>query len=148
MDNRLTMTKPAAKPKPRHPDRITLVPAHLEKIDGWIRQVTARQRGVRLTRNDIISWLIDSQPVELPPKDEKQLGERHYDEERFLKEAIREIKARKARGEVGSLTKLLKEWTSRPTADRPAAKPRRRKVKVETAPNEQTTLEGGPSALE
>jgi hypothetical protein len=145
-DDGLMPVKHAMKAKPRHPDRVTLLPKHLEKMDGWIHQITTRQRGVRLTRNDIVAWLIDSQPVELSPKDEKALGEMHYDEERFLKEAIREIRARKARGESGSLAELLKNWTARPATERPAPKSRRPAKPIPPLTEETTTLEGGHSS--
>jgi len=107
MDNGLNETVKSKKTNVRHPDRVTLTPNLLTKMDGWIKQVTDLHRGVRLTRNNLVDWLIDSYPVELPTADVKAIAERYYDEERFLKDAMRELRARKARGESVNLDELL-----------------------------------------
>lgn len=125
MDNGLNKKKKKAK----HPDRVTLTPEHQEKVDGWIKQVTANHRGVRLTRNNVVDWLIGSYAAELSRSDEKALAERFYDEERFLREAMRELRSRKARGESISLMELLRNVDT----GKSTPKNRPRKVKARDA---------------
>lgn len=86
------------KSRPRHPDRVVLKPDHLAKIQSWIAQVTSNHRGVRITKNDLITWLIDSQPELLPESCESELARRHYDEERFLRETLENFRKCKTQG--------------------------------------------------
>jgi hypothetical protein len=117
------------KVKFRHPDRVTLTPDLLAKLDGWMKQVTDTHRGVRLSRNNMVDWLIGSYPAELPSADIKIIAERFYDEERFLKDAIRELRSKKSRGESVDLAELLASVGSQ--KPKPPRKPRKLKVAAE-----------------
>ena len=133
MDDRLMENLAPRKAKFRHPDRVTLTPELLSKLDGWMKQVTDKHRGVRLTRNNIVDWLIGSYPAELPSGDVKTIAERFYDEERFLKDAIRELRSKKLRGENVSLVDILANVGSqKPKTPR---KPRKPKVAAEPQAN-------------
>ena len=133
MDDRLMEIPTTKKTKFRHPDRVTLTPELLSKLDGWMKQVTDKHRGVRLTRNNIVDWLIGSYPAELPNADIKIIAERFYDEERFLKDAIRELRSKKSRGENVSLADILANVGSqKPSSPR---KPRKPKVVAEPQVN-------------
>ena len=133
MDDRLMENLAPRKAKFRHPDRVTLTPELLSKLDGWMKQVTDKHRGVRLTRNNMVDWLIGSYPAELPSADVKTIAERFYDEERFLKDAIRELRSKKSRGENVSLADILANVGSqKPSSPR---KPRKPKVVAEPQVN-------------
>jgi hypothetical protein len=93
--------------KPRHPDRIALAESELAKIDAWRVQIVAAQRGVRLSRCDLVRWLIETKPSELTTTESLAVGRRHFDEKRFLLDLTREFNSRKARGEEKILDKLL-----------------------------------------
>ena len=98
MDERIEIKSKMPKSRPRHPDRVALKPEHLTKIQSWIEQVTSKHRGVKLTKNDVITWLIDSQPDLLPESCEFDLARRHYDEERFLRETLANFRKYKTQG--------------------------------------------------
>ncbi len=98
MDERIEIKSKMPKSRPRHPDRVALKPEHLTKIQSWIEQVTSKHRGVKITKNDLITWLIDSQPDLLPESCESELARRHYDEERFLRETLANFKKFKTQG--------------------------------------------------
>ena len=98
MDERIEIKSKTPKSRPRHPDRVALKPEHLTKIQSWIGQVTSKHRGVKLTKNDVITWLIDSQPDLLPESCEFELARRHYDEERFLRETLVNFRKHKTQG--------------------------------------------------
>ena len=64
-------------------------------------------------------------PVELPDADVKVIAERFYDEERFLKDAMRELRSKKARGESVDLAALLADvGVQKPKAIRKPRKPK------------------------
>jgi hypothetical protein len=122
VDDRLDSKGP--KSKLRHPDRVTLLPAHLSKLDDWIVQVTTKHRGVRLTRNNVTQWMLEQFPQELSKTDETALAERFYDEDFFLRSIVREMRSRKASGEQVSLATLL-ESSTRPVRARASRQTKR-----------------------
>ena len=144
MDDRLKSKSPTTKPvestKTRHPDRVTLQPLHLAKIDAWMGQVTSKHRGVHLTRNNVIDWLIGSLPAELSRSDEAALAARFYDEERFLRSVVREMRSRKARGESVSLAVLL-EQPLRLERPQGSKRTKRTKTRIESDPKSEITAE-------
>lgn len=141
MDDRLMENLVPKKAKFRHPDRVTLTPELLSKLDGWMKQVTGKHRGVRLTRNNMVDWLIGSYPAELPSADVKIIAERFYDEERFLKDAIRELRSKKSRGENVSLAELLANVGAQmPSSPRKARKPKVAAELQATANSPETTV--------
>ena len=66
--------------KPRHPDRIALAESELTKIDTWRAQIVAAQRGVRLSRSDLVRWLNETKASELTAAEALAVGRRHFDE--------------------------------------------------------------------
>lgn len=113
----------------RHPDRVTLLPEQLQKLDAWIEQVVSKHKGVQLTRNNILHWLIASRPAILSCTEEVGVAKAFYDEERFLKQAMQELRERKRRGERASIFDLLRAEKSDATAER-RSKVRRSKCKI------------------
>lgn len=118
-------TENVKKPRVRHADTVTLDAELLEKIDAEIAQVTGVKKGVRLSRKDYVAYRLRKSPKRLIPEDVEELVALFYDEERFLKEALKEIRAAKARGEkpVVDLTGLtLSERRPRKRAPRAPTK--------------------------
>lgn len=128
MDERIESKSKIPKRKPRHPDRVALKPEHLVKIQTWIAQVTSKHRGVKITKNDLITWLIDSQPDLLPETTEADLALRHYDEERFLRETLREFQKCRAQG-------LAFDWRDVLARDQPKSNRRPRRKSQENPEN-------------
>jgi hypothetical protein len=89
-------------PRMKHADRVTLSPELLGKIDAEIEQVTNAKRGVHLSRTDYVVYRLKKTPKKLSPEEIEELITLFYDDERFLKEALKEVRAAKARGEVAS----------------------------------------------
>ncbi|MEI8025260.1 MAG: hypothetical protein WCI18_02825 [Pseudomonadota bacterium] len=140
MDDQLMEKHPQEKSKIRHPDRVTLPPELISKLDAWMKHITDRHRGVRLTRNNMIEWLISSYPNELPSADIKTIAEQFYDEERFLKDAIHELRLKKARGENVSLAEILAKGGPQKTPNP------KRTTKPKVAAKVATTA-NGPEAI-
>lgn len=103
----------APQKKLRHPDRVTLKAEHLGKIDGWIAQVTTAHRGVRLTRNNMLVWMVDSLPAELSSADASEIARMHYDEERLLRDTLEELRKCRAEGRSFDWQKILINGTAK-----------------------------------
>ncbi len=120
-----------------YPDRLTVDAANLEKIGRYLDQLRAATPACGATRKDILNWIIEKVPTELSVSDLKELSDRFYDEERFLKFALEEVRAAKARGERLRLDDILRRKPQPTSAVRRS--PRKRKKELE--------LEGGEPSL-
>lgn len=100
MDERMTVDGKNTKAKIKSPsaERISMKPVHLRKLDGWVQQVSSKHRGVRIARNDVLAWLIEAQSDVLSSAQEAALARMFYDEERFLRETLEQLKKCKGQG--------------------------------------------------
>ena len=100
MDQRVTVDEKNGQSKAKIPsaERISIKTIHLRKLDGWVQQVSSKHRGVRLARNDVLAWLIEAQSEVLSPTQETTLARMFYDEERFLRETLEQLKKCKGQG--------------------------------------------------
>ena len=85
--------------KRRHPDRVTLLPKQLEKIDDWVLQVKEKCKGVSLSRNQMLQWLLESKEAILRVEELQHIGSQFFQEDLFLKQVAEELKGRRAAGE-------------------------------------------------
>jgi hypothetical protein len=80
----MTDTSKPEKVKPAV-DRITLEVASSKKIEGWLSQLQEGSRGLlRLTKADVVNFLIRHHPDELGRKEIQQIRQDHYDPVRHL----------------------------------------------------------------
>jgi hypothetical protein len=105
-----TTTEAKSEKQARHtyPDRFMVGPPGLEKIARLLGQLRAVVPACDATRKDILGWMIEKAPDVLGAADIKELSDRFYSEERFLRLALEEVRAAKARGERLSLDDILK----------------------------------------
>ena len=76
-------------------DKVGLLQSSTEKINAWIYSVEEKKQGTKITKRALVNWVIEQLP-ELPSKsDLNLLVEKFYDEERHLKQRIRELRERK-----------------------------------------------------
>lgn len=94
------------KPKLRHPDRVTMTPDSLTRITEWVEEVEQRGKGIRITKSDLVNYLISSRP-KLSEQEMRQLEIKYYDDSRFLAWALRQIKEAKAQGRKLTLEDLM-----------------------------------------
>ena len=102
-ENKLVKTR---KPRGKS-DRIIIESKNLEKVDLILNSLTKIQPGLQISRKDFINWLIETRPAELSETETKQLIDLHYDEEKFVRFALEEMRAAKRRGEKLTLNELL-----------------------------------------
>lgn len=97
------------KKRNRFPDRFTVDPSNLEKLGRLVDQLESARRGCKITRKEMLNWVLEKFPNDLEAVDLKELGSRFYDEERFLRLALAEVRAAKANGNTGALDDFLKK---------------------------------------
>lgn len=93
-------------------DRVTLYEDAMKRVDGWIKQVTDSNAGVSLHRKDILNWHILNSPEQLDGNSIANLASLFFDQERFLKQAIKRVREAKDRGETLSLQALMSDERS------------------------------------
>lgn len=96
-----------AKTRVKHPDRITLSPEALKKVEAWVKEVETRHQGVHLTKSNIVDFLLLSRSPELSESELKEIVALHYDEVRFLAWALKQIRVAKAQGRVLTLESIV-----------------------------------------
>ena len=130
-----------------YPDRFTVEPPGLEKIGRLLGQLKAAVPACEATRKDLLNWLIEKAPDELNASELKELSDRFYDEERFLKLAIDEVRAAKARGERLRLEDILQR--NAPVQAEPhqkATRKRRAKLQATVSPTEPSDASAAAGA--
>ncbi len=97
------------KPKlrTRHPDRVSLSPDSLNRLAGWTIDAEGHLKGSRLTKSDLVNFLIKSHSASLSERELEELERDHFDEVRFAAWALRQIKEARAQGKDLSLADVV-----------------------------------------
>ncbi|MGE3261358.1 MAG: hypothetical protein AB7K68_06235 [Bacteriovoracia bacterium] len=93
-------------------DRVTLYEEAMKRVDGWIKQVQDSKAGVSLFRKDILNWYLLNAPEQLSAGEIADLAAQFFDQERFLKQALKRVRDAKGRGETLSLQALMSDEQS------------------------------------
>jgi DNA repair ATPase RecN len=83
----------------RHIDRITLNEHSLKKLTDWLSQIENQNKGINLNKNTLINWLLRDLSSQLSHKQLNELQAEYLDPVKQAKEALKEARAAKARGE-------------------------------------------------
>jgi hypothetical protein len=118
------MMEDAAKQIKKRPprDRVTLDPVAVTRLDCWLNEIQSQLKGVRISRSDLVSFLIAQHSTALNSREIELLKNIHFDEAAFAEWALKEFRRAKDKGENPSLADILKPVF-------PAASPRPRKAK-------------------
>jgi len=106
------MTDPLnAKPKKRYqnPERANLNKESLFKVNGWLEQLKPKLRGSKISRSDLINWLVTQKPEALTDREVSELITNYFDPVKALEWAVSEIKSAKSRGEEVDLSTFVSE---------------------------------------
>lgn len=95
--------------KQKHPDRITLPPNALEKLGRWIDFLHNKSAGIKVTRSDLVTWLINSHSENLSTSEVSDLEGKFFDNLKYAKWAVKEIMEARARGEILNLKLVSQE---------------------------------------
>lgn len=121
--------------KSHHPDRVKINTDALARLNEWNKLIAQRIPGVKLSRSDLVNFLILNHAVDLSPVEIKELEVKHYDEVKFAQWAVEELKASRERGEVTSLAEILATYRpSVPKVKRPSRSKCKAKEQADPAP--------------
>lgn len=93
--------------KVRHPDRVTLNPESLARISKWVEELQQNIRGIRISKNDLVNFLINTRPPQLNEEECNSLKTQYFDEVRFYSWALARLKTEKAQGKSTSLAEII-----------------------------------------
>lgn len=128
-----------------YPDRFTVDPVNLEKMGRLLDQLRASVPACDATRKDILNWIVEQFPQELNATHLKDLSGRFYDEEKFLRLALGEVRAAKARGERLSIEDILRRKPQVIVSVRKSAG--RRKAKMSELDTSATSAGSAPISV-
>jgi hypothetical protein len=103
---------------------IVLSEGSIQKVDRWLEQVDGKR--VQLSRKEFLNWFIEKSPENLSNSDLNTIVERYYDEEKFLRQLLRETKQAKRDGQPAQLEIVVR--------------PRKSETKREAAPAENDEI--------
>ena len=117
MDDAVTSpaTPVAAKPpgarrrgaKAQYPDRIRISAEAVQRLASWAEQIGGRLRGVRITRSDLVNFILLGHAEALTAVEMKELRGRYFDEVKFVLWAVEEQKAAETRGEDITVAEIM-----------------------------------------
>lgn len=84
-------------------NRISLNAEALDRIEGWVRQLSDQFKGIRVTHSDIINWLVLDHGPALSNKELKEAKEQFFDDIALAAWALNQLKEAKAQGKTASL---------------------------------------------
>lgn len=91
----------------QHPDRVWIKANALNRLNHWVNEATERLRGVKLSRTDLVNFLILSHPEALSTQEMKEIEMRYFDPVKQGEWALGELRAARARGEQVTLEDIL-----------------------------------------
>jgi hypothetical protein len=106
------------KTRLRHAENVTLKQEILEKVNGWLHQLTDRYKGMKVSRPELVNWMLGECPQQLSEEHMRDISGKFFNDVDFMKWAIRELKESEAKGLKISLDQIM--------ANREAGKKRRK----------------------
>lgn len=91
-------------------EAVALTELSSQKIDRWLEQVAAKR--VRLSRKEFMNWFIEKSLENLSNADLNAIVDRYYDEEKFLRQLLREMKQAKKDGQPGNMEIVVRQKKS------------------------------------
>src|ERR1700693_187365 len=81
-------------------NRVALEDESVNKIDRWVEQVNREAKGVRIKRNELLDWMVQSLPDTLKSRQIKRISKRFYDAVIYMESELKKAKEARARGET------------------------------------------------
>lgn len=116
----LVVTKRSGKKETtnRPSDRITIGPDALLRLNQFLEQSGKCLRGIKLSKNELVNFLILNHCDTLSSSELKELENKYFDEVKFAQWALSELKAAKARGEAVTFANIVSKVSSKPRVSR------------------------------
>lgn len=88
-------------------EHVALSENAIQKINRWFEQINAKKK-IRLSRKDLVNWLIEKVPDNLSGSDLGAIVEAFYDDEAYLRQLLRDVKKAKAEGKDDSIDVIVR----------------------------------------
>ena len=95
------------KNRVRHTDRVKLSPESLVRLSQWVQVFEGGLKGNRVTKADLVNFLIRTHIPELSERELDQIEREHFDEIKFASWALKELKAARQSGRRISLADIV-----------------------------------------
>ena len=106
------VTKPEST-RSKAPDRIRLSPAHVAKVDAWIKQACEGKREfIVINRSDVVAFLVGDRPDALSSRDLQRLRTQRYDPIRHIAWLMPQLKTALGSGDAETVSALQTELRS------------------------------------
>lgn len=113
-----THSEKQRKIKNTYPDRVKISAEAIVRLNILAEQVASHLRGVKLTRCELVDFLLLSHSEALSPSELRDLEAKHFDEVKFAQWAVEELRAARTRGESVSLADILSTRAVKPTGSK------------------------------
>ena len=121
-----------SKPPRATQERVTISQEAGGRLDSWISELHTSINGIKLSKSDLVDWLIKSHSETLMPREVSSIKDRFFDDVAFAEWALHTLKEAKSRGDKLSLSDLFSGNAA------PPLKPeRRRRLSKEQNPETQ-----------
>lgn len=107
MEDAVTFPSSSRVKRPRNPDRLVASPEVLTRLNEWLLFLEHKLKGISLTRNQLMNWIIMNRPHVLSNQEIKQIEEKFFNEVRFAEWALKELRAAQGRGEAIRLSDIV-----------------------------------------
>jgi hypothetical protein len=90
-------------------ERIAISKEGSERLDQWISDLEKQNKGIRITRADIVNFLLLDHPETLSSEERSKLGNAHFDDVKFGFWIARTLRMKRANGESVTYDQLYAE---------------------------------------
>jgi hypothetical protein len=94
-------------------DRVSLDGDSLERLNKWLAQLQEELQGIKVSRTDLVRWLIHSHAVLLTRNEMDGIREQCFDDVEYASWALRQVKKARAEGQKLSLQDVMKAHSPR-----------------------------------
>ena len=88
-------------------EHVALTDQTSEKINRWIEQIYIKRKGIRLSRKDMVNWLISRAPATLSGAELSAIADEFYDEAKVLRQLLRDVSTARAQGQKDAGFELI-----------------------------------------
>ena len=112
MEEKTKELKPQPKPKTqkRGTERVALNPEAIARVEEWMSHIEKEKKGVRITRNELVNFVLLRHAPVLSEEELNDIGKTHYSELRFYEWALKTVRKAQARGEDLTIAMLEKQY--------------------------------------
>lgn len=103
MENKITKAKKSLEAV----ERIAVKSDALARLNGWLEQLSGQYPGIRVSRSELVEWLIRRHSDELSPEERSSIKDQYFDEIQLALWAVKALKAARAGGQILTLSEVI-----------------------------------------